>query len=142
MKHCNKCNKTKNISSFSLRTLPNKIGRQAWCKPCSNRIRSKRYRNNLKQERRSRKILSNKYRKENVENIRKYFKNNSCIDCGEQDPLVLEFDHMHSKKFNIGDKLSHAPWVTIFKEISKCKVRCANCHRRKTAKEFKWYSYL
>jgi hypothetical protein len=30
-------------------------------------------------------------------------------------------------------------WPTILKELSKCDVRCANCHRRRTARDFKWF---
>jgi hypothetical protein len=30
-------------------------------------------------------------------------------------------------------------WNRILAEIAKCQVRCANCHRRKTARDFKWF---
>lgn len=59
----------------------------------------------------------------------------SCLDCGESDPIVLEFDHRNSKdKFKIVAKMlsGHYSWGSVFKEIKKCDVRCANCHRRKT----------
>lgn len=30
-------------------------------------------------------------------------------------------------------------WENILKEIEKCQVLCANCHRIKTARDYKWY---
>lgn len=62
-----------------------------------------------------------------------YFENHPCVDCGERDPVVLEFDHLRDKSFSIGTKLSHRAWVSILAEIEKCEVVCANCHRRRTA---------
>jgi hypothetical protein len=63
-----------------------------------------------------------------------YFELHPCVDCGETDPLVLEFDHVRDKFFDIGAGLPDRNWQTILKEIAKCEVVCANCHRRRTAK--------
>jgi hypothetical protein len=63
----------------------------------------------------------------------------SCIDCGENDPVVLEFDHCSpDEKFKAVSKMlsGHYSWESISKEINKCEIRCANCHRRKTYKQF------
>lgn len=63
-----------------------------------------------------------------------------CVDCGEKDPIVLDFDHRRSRdKFKIVAKMlsGHYSWLSVKKEIDKCDVRCANCHRRKTYKEQK-----
>lgn len=59
----------------------------------------------------------------------------ACKDCGERDPVVLDFDHRNSEdKFKgIAKMLSgHYSWLSVLKEIAKCDIRCANCHRRKT----------
>jgi len=59
----------------------------------------------------------------------------ACVDCGEKDPVVLEFDHRNPQnKFKpIARMLSgHYSWNSLKKEIAKCDVRCANCHRRKS----------
>jgi len=57
-----------------------------------------------------------------------------CVDCGESDPIVLEFDHVRGEKVkNIADMVNQSYGIeTIKNEIRKCEVRCANCHRRKT----------
>jgi hypothetical protein len=62
-----------------------------------------------------------------------YLKNNPCVDCGEADPIVLEFDHQRDKLFTLGDVRSQGVSVkTVMAEVAKCEVRCANCHRKKT----------
>ena len=61
---------------------------------------------------------------------------NSCIDCGESNPVLLEFDHIRGeKKSNISDMSNQSYSIqTIQKEIDKCEVRCAYCHRAVTYK--------
>lgn len=49
--------------------------------------------------------------------------------------MVLEFDHIASKRTNVTTLVWRgAAWPTIEKEIAKCEVRCANCHRIRTAR--------
>lgn len=57
-----------------------------------------------------------------------------CLDCGEKDIRVLEFDHVKDTKIN---DVSSLVWracsiQTIKNEINKCEVVCANCHRIRT----------
>jgi hypothetical protein len=57
-----------------------------------------------------------------------------CQDCGETDPVVFEFDHVRGKKLgNVAEMArSGCGQQRIIDEIKKCKVVCANCHRRRT----------
>ena len=65
--------------------------------------------------------------------ITTYLKANPCVDCGETDAIVLEFDHVTGKDFNISDAARKGVSIKKLKdEIAKCEVRCANCHRKKT----------
>jgi hypothetical protein len=63
-----------------------------------------------------------------------FFESHPCVDCGENDPVVLEFDHVGDKAFNISKGLRDRPWTAVLDEIGKCDVVCANCHRRRTAR--------
>jgi hypothetical protein len=55
----------------------------------------------------------------------------------------LEFDHRGNKVKNVSEMLgSSCTWGTILKEINKCDVRCSNCHKIKTAKDFGWYKNI
>jgi hypothetical protein len=62
-----------------------------------------------------------------------FFRKRPCVDCGERGPLVLEFDHLGHKNFNIGAGLRDRNWQSVLDEIATCDVVCANCHRRRTA---------
>ena len=63
------------------------------------------------------------------------FKSGGCVDCGEQDPVVLEFDHVYGEKRNEVSQMGvrAASVNDLVKEVNKCEVRCANCHCRATA---------
>src|SRR4051812_5038084 len=62
-----------------------------------------------------------------------FFATHPCVECGEADPVVLEFDHLGDRSFNIAKGLRDRSWPALLDEIAKCDVVCANCHRRRTA---------
>lgn len=74
--------------------------------------------------------------------VRIYLAEHPCIDCGEADPIVLEFDHRNpaSKVGNIADIINRSGWglKRLQTEIEKCDVRCCNCHRKRTWQERHW----
>jgi hypothetical protein len=75
-------------------------------------------------------------------NLVAYLEQHPCVDCGEDDIVVLEFDHRdaESKSFSISNAVHREmAWKKILDEISKCDVRCANCHRRRTSVQFGWW---
>ena len=80
-----------------------------------------------------------RYRIRIRENLINFLSKNKCIDCGEKDSRVLEFDHVEpSSKFKYISKMrsGHYSWKSILSEINKCEIRCANCHRRKNYSQF------
>lgn len=63
--------------------------------------------------------------------MREYLRGHPCIDCGNSDVRVLEFDHVRGKKIDRVSKMARdASSISQFlEEIDKCEIRCANCHR-------------
>lgn len=56
-----------------------------------------------------------------------------CVDCGINNHIVLDFDHLRDKKYNVSRMIHDGfSWKAILKEIAKCEVVCANCHRIRT----------
>ena len=53
-----------------------------------------------------------------------------CTDCNKgYPPEVMEFDHIRgTKRFNIGLGWKNRKTL-VLKEIAKCDLVCANCHR-------------
>ena len=51
-------------------------------------------------------------------------------------PYFFSKDHFNNKKYNVSYLINKEySWESILEEASKCEVRCANCHRIKTAIE-------
>ena len=61
-----------------------------------------------------------------------FVESHPCVDCGEGDPIVLEFDHTRGTKVDNVRTLTNSR-VKAWEELMKCDVVCANCHRRRTA---------
>ena len=65
--------------------------------------------------------------------IRNHLMNSSCVDCGEDDLVVLEFDHVGMKTGDVCRlAVSGCSLRRLKSEIDECEVRCANCHRART----------
>jgi hypothetical protein len=71
--------------------------------------------------------------------VGEYLDEHPCVDCGEPDRRVLDFDHVGVKRELVSALVARgAPWLRIEAEIAECEVRCANCHRRVTARRAGW----
>lgn len=74
--------------------------------------------------------------------MRRYVHDHPCVDCGEPDWRVLEFDHRNRtmKQAAVSNLITQGASIErIQQEIAHCDVRCANCHRRRTITQLGWY---
>jgi hypothetical protein len=141
IRKCTRCSEEKPLSEFSFRDKER--GRlSSWCKRCLCVHNNKKYK---ECDRRRADVRRNRER--NNAKVRQYvwdyLLSRSCVVCGECDPIVLDFDHINRKEKCVGiaDAIRAGYSIeNISVEIQKCQVLCANCHRRKTAKEFGWWS--
>lgn len=63
-----------------------------------------------------------------------YLRGKKCTDCGNDNMVVFEFDHVRGKKRDDISKLvKRGCWSVVLDEIRKCDIVCANCHRIRTA---------
>src|ERR1043165_324318 len=79
-----------------------------------------------------------------IKRIIAYLRQHPCVDCGEIEPILLEFDHVRGEKVNSVCNLIRrgTSWDKIYIEIQKCELRCCRCHRLKTAKQFGYRKML
>lgn len=68
-----------------------------------------------------------------VQRWMKELRSKPCRGCRKKYPhYMMEFDHVRGKKlFRIGNGMGQS-LVSLQREIAKCDVVCANCHRRRT----------
>lgn len=129
-KICFKCTFPKDTKEFN----KGKNGQlHSYCRSCQKTYDRDLYR--LKVERRDSTKARNKSRRIICrEFLQRFLAAHPCVDCGEPDPVVLDFDHVRGKKVNHVSTLAFRAVAisTLEAEIAKCEIRCANCHRRKT----------
>ena len=129
---CTKCGRRKSPEEFAYKNKKKKL-RQTWCRACFQAHDKSKWSESKKDY-----FLANarRRRKETQAKVSAYLREHPCVDCGEKDPVVLDFDHVRGRKIDCISILVRRSfsWDKIEKEISKCEVRCANCHRRKTSK--------
>jgi hypothetical protein len=100
--------------------------------------------NRSPEQRERKQSQQDKRRRDAVLAVKDYKESKGCLECGEKDPIVLELDHRDPsvKKFNVSDATRRGfSMKNIMLEVEKCDVLCANCHRRRTHKQFGWYNY-
>jgi hypothetical protein len=96
----------------------------------------KYYLENKEKMKRTARLFTKAARLRNKEFIREYKKKHPCVDCGETDFRVLQFDHVNGEKENAVANLSRkASLAKVKEEIVKCEIRCANCHTRRHYRE-------
>lgn len=109
-KHCTHCNKEKELEEFYMRK-DSKSTHRAECKLCFDlRILEKRH---------EKKLFAINYL------------GGKCIDCKQSfHPNVYDFHHLDpSKKEFAWIKLRTKSIDKLIKELDKCVLLCANCHR-------------
>lgn len=124
-RRCKRCEKTLPLTAFNRY----KDGHQWWCRECFKVYFRERGRKHLEQVEKSRSA-----RRERAHDyVLTHLRTVACVDCGERDPLVLEFDHLGDKVSEVGTLVGEAKRIDLIAaEIAKCAVVCCNCHRRRT----------
>ena len=141
-KFCPSCKTDKPLAEFA-RNRSKKDGLAAQCRECKKRYQRDWYKRNQKQHRKNANAWRDKRREELYRVVFDYLSSHPCLDCGETDPVLLDFDHVDgTKEAAISRMITDCrPVATVMREIEKCEVRCANCHRIRTAREGRWWCW-
>lgn len=129
-----------NVTHDSFATRSQGGGRSPYCRACQKEYCKAHYRRFGHAHNIRRYANQKRYRKRNATKLWEYLSEQTCVDCGESDKRVLEFDHVRGDKIeSVGVLCAQGiSWRRVVAEIAKCDVRCANCHRRRTARQFGW----
>src|SRR5688572_11229979 len=118
---CYRCHETKPAEDFAWRRK-HQNQRDSFCRPCRAAYKREHYLANKQRYIAQAAARSKKLLWKRMAFLIEYFDAHPCADCGERDPLVLEFDHLRDKKFDIATALHSRAWRTIIDEMAKCEV--------------------
>lgn len=81
----------------------------------------------------ARKPYRKQLRDKNKEYVNQYKSEHGCSTCPMRDIRCLDFHHLYDKRIDIATAISSWTLESLKKEIKKCVILCANCHRIETA---------
>lgn len=129
MKTCTDCSSVKLLSEFYFKDKNHTLV-QSYCKDCARKRSAKYYGRYGKQQhaRRRRVYLEYLSRLDHIK------AEGGCVDCGNKDPRVLDFDHVTGVKWKAVSEIARSgyAWKFVEDELRKCVIRCSNCHRIRT----------
>lgn len=134
-KICSECKISKVLEEFNFRyeefnfRYKARNVKHGYCRDCGKLLTRSHYRRNKRQylDKNSRSVAA-------CRRFTREMKNRPCADCGVIYPYyVMDFDHRENKtkKFLVS-QTAQMSINAIKREISKCDVVCANCHRERT----------
>lgn len=135
-KICKSCGIQKDLDQFSFRNKSHGK-RRADCKVCFGKLRQNHYQLHKKIYKKRSRDRSRALALENLSLVRELKAKTPCTDCGHNYPYyVMDFDHKDraQKKFLLSSlsRSRNTTRTTLLKEIAKCDIVCANCHRKRT----------
>ncbi len=126
-RRCGKCERRLPLTCFNR----SGEGHQWWCRECFGtyfRERGDLHREQSGAARRRR-------RDEGRTAVDEHLAQNPCADCGESDPVLLEFDHLGPKRGDLSVLRRNGFSTEVLREeFRQCEAVCVNCHRRRTAR--------
>ena len=126
-RRCSRCDRSLPLSSFNRD--------QWWCRECFRHY----YRERAEHHRQRANALKRRRVAEAQAFVLDVLRRAPCADCGERDPVVLEFDHVGPKQAHVATLVMHGVRLPrLAGEIERCEVVCACCHRRRTARRAGW----
>ena len=129
---CARCHHTLPLGAFSRHGH----GHQWYCRACFKRYHQALGRRAIEQSNAARERRAAPARA----HVFRLLSESACADCGENDVVVLEFDHLGTKLTEVSNMVAGGASVdSLNAEIARCDVVCVNCHRRRTARRAGWF---
>src|SRR5438874_11209440 len=124
MKTCSCCKQAKAETEFQ-RNRSTGDGLQDQCRVCRKETDRRIYLKRSPEQRQRYREWNRQNMARNIRMAYEYLLEHPCVDCGEADPIVLEFDHVNGDKDgDVATMLrSGRTWERILREVEKGEVR-------------------
>lgn len=129
-KRCGTCSEMKPLTEFN-RKSSRRDGHQEVCRECNRSSSRQYYKRNREQHLAVIRKRTAARRDAGRKLVAEHLAGSSCVDCGNDDIRVLDFDHRpgEQKRDGVMQLVRNGFSLSaIASEITRCDVRCRNCH--------------